>query len=98
MILDEIRKTIYGVCLSETNGIYAIETGFPSEILGGVGYYDNKLKNRYFYHLATSLEGVKGIKREHLKSINKEEVLEASDMLNKAKMFKLVKGENNGNI
>ncbi len=98
MILDEVKKTIRGICLSKTNGIYAIETEFTDKILGDLNFYDNKLKNRYFYHLAMSLEGVKGIKKDHLKAISKEEVLEASDMLNKAKMLKLVKGDNDGNI
>ena len=99
MVLDEVRKTINGVCLSPTNGIYVIETGFTDKVLGGLGYYDDKLKNRYYYHLEQSSKGIKGISRDSLRTVRKEDnVLQASDMLNKAQMLRLVKGEQDGNI
>ena len=94
MVMDEVKKTINGVCISQSEGIYAIETGFTDKVLGSSGYYDEKLKNRYFYHLCQSKEGIKGIGRDSLKPVGKDDrVLQASDMLNKAAMLKLVKGE-----
>ena len=94
MVLDEVRKTVNGVNLSLTDGIYVIETNFTDKVLGHSGYYDEKLKNRYFYHLCQSSKGIKGIDRASLKQVSKDDnVLQASDMLNKARMLKLVKGE-----
>lgn len=94
MVMDEVRKTINGVCVSKHDGVYAIETGFADKVLGGSGFYEEKLKNRYFYHLCQSREGIKGIVRDNLKSVlQDDDILQASDMLNKANILKLVKGE-----
>lgn len=94
MVLDEVKKVISGICLSESNGLYVIETSFADKVLGGSGYYDDKLKNRYFYHICLSNNGLKDIRKDNLKPVSKNDnVLQASDMLNKAQMLKLFKGE-----
>ncbi len=94
MCLDEVSKNISGVCLSTELGVYAIETRFTETPQESSGYYQEQLKNRYFYHLVQTPNGLKGITRAALKSISQtDNVLGASDLLNKTKILELVKGE-----
>ena len=52
------------------------------------------LAGNYFYHIVSSNEGIKGISRDSLIPISKEDnVLSGIDLLNKANVYKLVKGE-----
>ena len=91
--LDEVRKNISCVCIDSIKGIYAIESSFLDEN-GKNGYYDQMLAGNYFYHIVSSNEGIKGISRDSLIPISKEDnVLSGIDLLNKANVYKLVKGE-----
>ena len=91
--LDEVRKNISAVCIDSVRGIYAIESSFL-DMGAKSGYYDEKLAGNYFYHIVESTEGIKGISREGLKPISKEDnILSGVDLLNKANVYRLVKGE-----
>ncbi len=94
MILDEVKKTITGTIIDPQEHLYKVETLFSGDELTGNGYYDGKLKNHYFYHVVQSPEGILGITREKLINVGpKETILQGSDLLNKAKIMRLVKGE-----
>ncbi len=93
VVLDEVDKSVIGVSLSEKDHLYLLETHFLDSDLKRNGYYEGKLKNRYFYHLGESKEGFEGLKQASLVSVDSKEVIDASDFLNKAKMKKLVKGD-----
>ena len=57
------------------------------------GYYDERLKNRYFYHVIRSMNGIKDIRRDGLIKIRKNDILKNSDLVNKGKILGLIKGE-----
>lgn len=81
VVMDQVDKTIYGILVSEKDGIYVIETYFDG-ILRNNGYYDTYLENKYFYHIAQSKEGLKGLKREGLVTISKDdEIIKSADLL-----------------
>ena len=92
VVLDEVNKNTLGRCLSATQGIYVIETAFL-EGRDVNGYYDERLKNRYFYHVVRSMNGIKDINSSKLVKIRKNEVLKNSDSVNKGKILGLIKGE-----
>ena len=94
IVLDSMKKNTLGINL--LSDIYFIETSFLDSLYSN-GYYDEKLKNKYFYHLVRSDNGISGIDRENLISIGKlDEVLDNGDILNDELVLKLVRGKNNG--
>lgn len=93
VILDEVRKNVTLVCIDSIKGIYALESSFLDKVAKS-GYYDEKLAGNYFYHLVSSNDGIKGISREGLIPVSKNDnVLSGVDLLNKANVYRLVKGE-----
>ncbi len=91
--LDEVRKNVFGVCIDSINGIYAIESSFSDKVAKS-GYYDEHLAGNYFYHIVKSDNGVLGISREGLVSVGrKDNILNGVDLLNKANVYRVVKGE-----
>lgn len=91
--LDEVVKNISIVCLDPIKGIYAVETSFYDRV-DKSGYYEENLSGNYFYHIVSSDTGIGGISREGLVPISKEDnVLSGVDLLNKANVYRLVKGE-----
>lgn len=91
--LDQVIKNTFGVCLSNLDNIYLIETAFLDTVHVS-GYYDEKLKNKYFYHLVESKNGIKEIEGKKLISISKEnDILEKGDTLNNELVLKLVRGK-----
>ncbi len=91
--LDEVRKSINLGCIDSIEGIYAMESTFSDKVQKS-GYYDEHLGDRYFYHLVSSSDGLKGISREGLVPIGREDnILGGVDLLNKANVYRLVKGE-----
>lgn len=90
--LDEAVKNTVGICLNEKDGIYLIETSFL-DTMHTNGYYDENLKNKYFYHLMHS-SSIRDIDKEMLVNIGKEDgILEESDILNDSLVLKLVRGK-----
>ncbi len=91
VVLDFSRQCMCGLLIDGLDGVYQIETKFITE--GSNGYYEGKLKDRHFYHLVVSND-VKGIKRENLVSVGRENnILGGVDLLNKTRVLSLVKGE-----
>ncbi len=91
--LDEVKKNINLVCVDSINGVYAMETRFLDKVAMS-GYYDEHLARQYYYHIVSSSDGIKGISREGLIPINKDNgILSGVDLLNKANVYRLVKGE-----
>lgn len=91
--LDEAIKNTMGVCLSSQEGIYLIETAFL-DTLGVNGYYDEKLKNRYFYHVVKNKKGLKNIHGASMAAISKSDgILDSGDTMNTSYMLKIVRGK-----
>lgn len=90
--LDEVVKNTIGVCLNKEDGIYLIETSFL-DTMHSNGYYDEKLRGKYFYHLMQS-GSIRDIDGEKLVNIGCEDgILEDSDILNDDLVLKLVRGK-----
>lgn len=88
VVLDSMSKNMLGRCVDYDSGLFVIETGFDELT---TDYYSN---SKYFYHGVLSDNGVEGIKKENLISLgHDEDILSGSDLSNKYKMKKLVKGE-----
>ena len=91
--LDEVRKNVFCICIDSIKGIYAVESSFLDKVAKS-GYYDEKLAGNYFYHLVSSDNGIKGISRDGLIPVSKNDnVLSGVDLLNKANVYRLVKGD-----
>ena len=89
--LDELIKDT--ICVYLDNNIYLIETSFL-DTLHVNGYYEEKLKNKYYYHLVDSNNGIKEIVGNKLISISKDdEIIEKGDVLNNELVLKLVRGK-----
>lgn len=89
--LDEAIKNTIGICLNKEDGTYLIETSFLDAVHAN-GYYDEKLRRKYFYHLMQS-SSIRDIDREKLVNISEEDgILEDADILNDSLILKLVKG------
>lgn len=81
------------VCIDSIKGIYVLESSFSDNVAMS-GYYNEKLAGTYYYHLVSSSDGIKGISREELIPVSKNDnVLSGVDLLNKANVYRLVKGE-----
>lgn len=91
--LDDVRKNVNLVCIDSIKGIYVLESSFSDKVAMS-GYYNEKLAGTYYYHLVSSSDGIKGISREGLIPVSKNDnVLSGVDLLNKANVYRLVKGE-----
>lgn len=90
VVLDEEIKNI--TCLPLSDEVYVIETRFLSS-RGTDGYYEEKLNNKYFYHIARSETGIKGIVRDESININKDDINSKGDLLSKPRVLSLLKGD-----
>ena len=95
VVLDEVNKNTCGIPISKTEGIYAIEVSFL-DTLNPNGYYSGKLKNKYFYYITYSKDGIKDVSKNNMKNISNKEVLTNADLVNKPKILSLVKGDKYG--
>lgn len=85
--LDEATKQTIGICTHKNDGIYLIETAFL-DTYDSSGYYNEKLKNHYFYHMVKS-DDLKSINGKDLISISKDdEVFDSGDILSYALVLK----------
>lgn len=91
VVLDEVNKNTSCICISKNEGIYVIETSFL-DVKDPNGYYDGKLRNRYFYHVVKSKNGVREISRDNMISLSNKDVLTNCDLVSKQKMLSLVGG------
>lgn len=90
--LDEAIKNTTCLCLNKEDGIYIMETSFLDTIYAN-GYYDEKLKQKYFYHLFQA-KGIKEFTKEGLINIKLEDsIIDKSDILNDSLILKLVRGK-----
>ncbi|MGN1370982.1 MAG: hypothetical protein ACI4XM_01695 [Candidatus Coprovivens sp.] len=91
--LDEVKKNISCICIDSVKGIYAMESTFL-DVGQKNGYYVSQLAGNYYYHLVESSDGINGISRDGLIPVSKEKnILCGVDLFNKAKVYRLVKGE-----
>jgi len=92
--LDERIKNTKGICLSSNDNTYLIETTFL-DAMHMNGYYNENLKNHYFYHLAKCDNGIENIKGDELVSIGPSDgTYSYSDIKNHDLVLKRVRGNN----
>ncbi len=88
--LDEAIKNTIGVCLSQLDNVYLIETLFL-DTRNANGYYEEKMKNRYFYHVVKSDEGIINFDKDKLITISHgDSILETSDLFNSSLVMKRI--------
>lgn len=91
--LSEVIKNTMGVCISGQEGIYLIETAFL-DTLQKDGYYDERLSNRYFYHIVKNKKGIKNICGKSMIAVSKADgIFSNGDTMNTSLMLKIVRGK-----
>ena len=92
VVIDDVIKNTLGVCVIDSEDIYVIETAFLDSRYSN-GYYQEKLKDKYFYHVVKSEEGIKGIKLSDGINVDKNNVLVNSDLRDEGLLLSLTKGD-----
>lgn len=92
VVLDDMLKNTLCVCVIDSENIYVIETAFLDSRYPN-GYYLEKLKDKYFYHVVRSEEGIKGIKLSDGINVSKENILVNSDLRDEEIILSLTKGD-----
>lgn len=92
LLVDEVQKSILGVSIDSEGKTFIIETAFNMDdadhiLLNGV------LNGEHYYHACHNPEGLKGLKKEQLVSLGKRHIITNSDLVNRHKILKLIKGE-----
>ena len=91
VVIDDMLKNTLCICLSKEDKLYMIETSFLDSSYPN-GYYQEKLQNRYFYHVIESENGIEGILLDNGINIDKETALSSADIKDTDKMIKLIRG------
>lgn len=93
VVIDEINKRTYGMLLVPKEGIYLLETYFLDNVRSS-GFYDAYLRDRYYYHLTESKDGLGDIDRNKLVSISTDNnIIRNADLLVHDDVKKLLRGE-----
>ncbi len=93
VVLEEIKKNILGISIDKEGKIFVVETSFDEGDVSN-DFYNGAYGGKFFYHGCYTENGVSGIDRKRLVTLNKEKnVLNNSDLVNKYRILKLVKGE-----
>ena len=81
VVMDQVKKNVYGVLVNEKEGIYVIETYF-GDAMRTNGYYDTYLEDKYFYHIAQSKNGLQGLDKKGLVTISQDDqIIKGADLL-----------------
>ena len=92
VVLDEMKKNMYGIKIKNSSDTYVIETAFDDDVSKN-GYYDTYLGGKYFYHVTESKD-LLGIDRDKLVSISKDNnIINGADLLDVEDVKKLIRGE-----
>lgn len=92
VILDDMLKNTLCVCVIDSEDIYVIETAFLDSRYPN-GYYLEKLKDKYFYHVVRSKNGINGINLSDGINVSKENILVNSDLRDEGIILSLTKGD-----
>lgn len=93
MMLDEVIKNMIGVSIDKDGKLYVIETSFDKVGLSEDNY-NGTYGGKYFYHGCYAEDGIKGVEKVKLVTLSKKQnVISNSDLVNKYRILKLVKGE-----
>lgn len=93
VILLEVKKNILGVSIDKEGNIFVIETSFDEGDVSN-DFYNGAYGGKFFYHGCYTENGVSGIDRKKLVTLNKEKnVINNSDLVNRYRILKFVKGE-----
>ncbi|MDE5888873.1 MAG: hypothetical protein K2H20_02515, partial [Bacilli bacterium] len=91
--LLEVKKNVLGISIDKDGKIFVIETAFDESDMSNE-FYNDSYGSKYFYHGCYAEEGIKGIERRKLVTLNRDKkVINNSDIVNKYRILKLVKGE-----
>lgn len=91
--LVEVKKNVLGFSIDKEGKVYVIETSFD-EGKESNDFYNEAYGGKYFYHGCYTETGLSGIGMEKLVALNKDmNVVNNSDLANKYRILKLVKGE-----
>lgn len=91
IVIDDMLKNTLCICISKKDKLYLIETSFLDSSYPS-GYYQEKLQNRYFYHVIESENGLEGLLLNNGINIDKQTVLSSADIKDTDKMIKLIRG------
>lgn len=90
--LDEMKKNMIGILIKGLDNVFVLETNFVED--GKSGYYKQYLKDKYFYHLVLSDNGLLGLNKDDLVSVNQDDdIIISADLLNKDRVLRLVRGD-----
>ena len=90
--LDEMKKNMIGILIKGLDNVFVLETNFVED--GKSGYYKQYLKDKYFYHLVLSDNGLLGLNKDNLVSVNQDDdIIISADLLNKDRVLRLVRGD-----
>jgi len=90
--ISEMLKNTLCVCISKDDNLYVIETAFLSP-LNATGYYQEKLADRFFYHVVRSENGIEGILLSDGINVNKNSVISKGDLRDSSRILRVMKGE-----
>lgn len=86
MMMDEVRKNVLGVSIDRENRLFVIETEFF-----GIGTMSD---SKYYYTGCYAEDGISGVVRKRLVGLSHDKnIIRNSDLVNKHRILKLVKGE-----
>lgn len=86
LIIINNRKSMIGIPLNKE--LYIIESSFADLGTDNNYLYLTYLNNKHFYHVAYNEDGIKGLGKEKLKSINKDDdILSNADVINTDKLL-----------
>ena len=91
--VDEFRKRTIGFKLDEDN--FLIETSFKKAL--GDGEYQDKLINRYFYHVVKAKD-IKEIKKDNLKPVTKDLVTDKAHLVDDKKIKRIGERKNGKSV
>ena len=92
IVIDDMLKNTLCICISKQDKLYMIETSFLESSYPN-GYYQEKLQNKYFYHVVQSENGIEGIVLDNGVNIDKETVLSSAEIKDSDKMIRLIRGD-----
>lgn len=93
MMLDELKKTVVGISIDKDGKLFVIETSFDKDG-NQEDFYNGTYGGRHFYHGCYADEGIKSVEKRRLVTLSrKQNVINNSDLVNKYRILKLVKGE-----
>ena len=92
VVIDDMLKNTICICVIDNENIFVIETSFLDSRYPN-GYYLEKLKDKYFYHVVRSENGVSDIMLSNGINVTKDDILVNSDLRDEGIILSLTKGD-----